>query len=90
MTIKVKSLELDEEDPNVVHITVLRDGKEYKFSEMLEFVLDEDRFKQLLKYYDNQAIPKIEERKRLLSDITKIKKRLKDLEGIEMEKNVQI
>ena len=62
MTTKIKSMEVEDAgDSKIVKITLEKAGKEYEFSARPTDVMDEKRFKSLLKFWDEKAIVEREE-----------------------------
>ena len=59
---KIKSMEVEDAgDSKIVKITLEKGGKEYEFSARATDIMDEKRFKSLLKFWNEKAIVEREE-----------------------------
>lgn len=82
MATKIKKLDLKRSGAHkLVQVTLEKGGKEYVFTAKATDVLDESRFRSLLKMWDEQAIPEAEKEAGMTDEA--IEERLKKIKNPE-------
>lgn len=84
MTTKVKKIDVETSGTNkIVKVTLEKDGKEYVFSARRTDVMDENKFQNLLKVWNESGIPQ-QEAEAALSD-TDMEVRVGKIKGMKIK-----